>query len=98
MGDQVDLLRGGAALGQHLAGPEVALDAPVRERGQHLHVVEALEQGQFAEFGGDHPDARTVLDELEDFYLDAVILGPGVFGRPAGVCGKRGGPVRGGRQ
>ncbi len=66
------MLRGGAALDQHLTGAEVALDAPVGEGGEHFLVVEAAQHGEFAELAGDHPDAGTVLDELDVSVADGV--------------------------
>ncbi|GAA3117843.1 hypothetical protein GCM10020254_75910 [Streptomyces goshikiensis] len=72
VGDQVDPARGGTPLDQHLTGAEVALDAPARERGQHLHVVEPAQHGDLAELTRDHPDVGAVLDELDAAVADGV--------------------------
>ena len=53
--DQARPGRSGRLADDHLAGPELALDEPVGERGQHLHVLEAAQQRQLAELRGDRP-------------------------------------------
>lgn len=72
VGDEVEVLRGSTAFHQRLAGAEVALDAPIGEGSEHLHVVEAAQQGQFTELTGDHPDVGAVLDELHAPVADGV--------------------------
>lgn len=52
VGDEVDPVRGAAALDDDLAGRDVALDAAVREGGEDVGVLEAAQQGEFAEFAG----------------------------------------------
>ncbi len=70
--DQVDPVRGLAALGQHLARAEVALLAAVGQRGQHLVVLEPAQQCQLTQLLRDDPDLGTGLDELDPAVTDGV--------------------------
>ena len=53
--DQVDLVGGRAALDEHLARRELALDEAVGERGQHLLVLEAAQQRPVRRARGGSP-------------------------------------------
>ncbi|MBP2047771.1 hypothetical protein J2Z21_000693 [Streptomyces griseochromogenes] len=56
MRDQEDVVDGPALPGHHLAGFVLPLLAPLGQGPQHRLVVEAAQQRQFAQFGGDDLD------------------------------------------
>ncbi len=72
VGDEEDLVRGPALFDERVAGRVLPLDEGVRERLEHVAVLEAAQQRQLAQLGRDDADVGAGGDELDAAVADRV--------------------------